>query len=60
MTIVMNCPECGEPMVVRKNSITEEDFLGCSQYPACKHTEPIPPDVRMRLMGVQPLPGMEP
>ncbi len=31
------CPECGKPMVVKRGKYGE--FLACSGYPECKHTE---------------------
>ena len=31
------CPVCGAPMVVRHGKYG--DFLGCSKYPHCRHTE---------------------
>lgn len=35
-----DCPECGRPMRVRRNSQTGDRFWGCSGFPdACKHTE---------------------
>ena len=33
------CPECGKPLV-RKNGRFGE-FIACSGYPACRHTEPV-------------------
>ena len=33
------CPECGSPMVKRHGKYG--DFYGCSNYPKCRHTEPI-------------------
>lgn len=33
------CSKCGQPMNLRKNKIQNKNFLGCSQYPKCKHTE---------------------
>lgn len=30
---------CGNPMRVRKNRVTGEEFLGCSNYPTCKNTK---------------------
>ena len=27
-----DCPECGSDLVIRSNSSTGEDFLGCSEY----------------------------
>jgi len=40
------CPECGAPMEVRvwKGSL----YLGCSRYPECKTTRPLPPRFRYR------------
>jgi len=34
------CEECGEPMVIRKGR--SGDFLGCSKYPKCKFSQPLP------------------
>ena len=34
------CAECGEPMVIRSGRSGQ--FLGCSKYPKCKATKPIP------------------
>ncbi|MFQ5591717.1 MAG: type I DNA topoisomerase [Phycisphaerae bacterium] len=34
------CDECGEPMVIRKGRSGQ--FLGCSKYPKCKFSKPIP------------------
>jgi len=31
------CPECGSPLVVRKSKYGT--FLGCSNYPKCRHVE---------------------
>lgn len=31
----------GHPFVVRLNRETDEYFLGCSQYPACRETDEI-------------------
>lgn len=33
------CPECGHDMVVRKSS--RGLFWGCSNYPTCRHVEPL-------------------
>ncbi|MFW9990763.1 MAG: DNA topoisomerase [Candidatus Odinarchaeota archaeon] len=35
------CPSCGSQLVMRTNRSTNENFLGCSKYPACRYTEPI-------------------
>lgn len=34
-----DCRDCGEPMVLRTNRITEERFWGCTAYPECLYTE---------------------
>ena len=40
------CPRCGAPMEVRiwKGSL----YLGCSRYPECRTTRPLPPGLRYR------------
>lgn len=38
------CKECGAAMVVKKGRFGE--FLGCSRYPECTYTSPIPIDVK--------------
>ena len=52
-----NCPECGQPLTHRTNSTTKTDFLGCSSWPTCEYTEPMPQDVLMRRMNHPELPG---
>ena len=52
-TITKACPDCGRPLVERTNHATGEPFLGCSQYPACKHSEPLPEAVRLRRAGAR-------
>jgi DNA topoisomerase-1 len=32
------CPECGKPLVIRHGRFGK--FIGCSDFPTCKHTEP--------------------
>lgn len=34
------CSECGAPMIVRRSR--RGPFLGCSKYPECTHTQPLP------------------
>jgi DNA topoisomerase I len=36
------CPECGSPMVIKVSRGGR--FLGCSRYPDCKGTKPLPKD----------------
>ncbi|MGG3801204.1 restriction endonuclease [Metabacillus fastidiosus] len=35
------CVKCGNDMVVRKGKQEGKRFFGCSQFPSCRHTEPI-------------------
>jgi DNA topoisomerase-1 len=35
------CPSCGSLLAVRTNRATNENFLGCTKYPACRYTKPI-------------------
>ena len=53
------CAACDFGMVVRTNSSSGENFLGCTRYPECKHTEPLPVDIMLRLSGAVTLPGFE-
>ena len=57
-TSARNCPECGQPMTVRTNRKTGEDFLGCSAWPGCEHTETLPLDMLLRRQGHPELPGL--
>jgi len=38
------CSECGSQMNKKTNNETGQSFLGCSNYPKCKHTESIAED----------------
>lgn len=49
----------GHDMVIRKNKETGHEFLGCSQWPSCNHTEPLPMDIIMRRKGAATLPGFD-
>ena len=55
--IVRACPECGALLTIRRNRETRETFLGCSGWPKCTYTEPLPIDVQLRAMGAPTLPG---
>ena len=50
-----NCPECGQPMTPWNDGGMEH--LGCSAWPECRHTEPLPEDVLMRRQNTRTLPG---
>lgn len=51
------CDECGADMVIRTNRATQEKFLGCTRYPECMHSEPLPIDQQLRAAGAKGLPG---
>ena len=57
--VAINCPACGQRLLVRTNKETQQDFLGCSEWPECEHTETLPHDIRMRRAGAPLLPGFE-
>jgi len=37
------CPECGKPMTAKR--FKGRSFLGCTGYPDCKTTQPVPNDI---------------
>ncbi|NLE29236.1 MAG: type I DNA topoisomerase [Phycisphaerae bacterium] len=39
----ISCSECGKPMVAKR--FRGRTFLGCTGYPECKTTMPVPPDI---------------
>lgn len=46
-------------MVVRRNSINQSEFLGCSGYPECTHAEKLPASVLMERQGAKRIPGFD-
>lgn len=57
---VKKCPRCETgQLVIKTNHITRTQFLGCTEYPYCQHTEPLPPDILLRAQGAPTLPGMD-
>lgn len=38
------CPECGQPMVLRKSVKFPAPFYGCSQFPKCRGSHGCHPD----------------
>ncbi|MDQ4105608.1 MAG: DNA topoisomerase, partial [Actinomycetota bacterium] len=36
------CPNCGENLIIRRNRKSRKRFVGCSGYPECKTTYPLP------------------
>ena len=53
--IVKPCPRCGQPLEVRTNRATKQDFLGCSAWQprdmGCSYTEPLPEAIVLRRQG---------
>lgn len=54
-TITKACPDCGRELKIRTNRENGSEFIGCTGWPECKHTEPIPESLRMRLAGAPTL-----
>jgi ssDNA-binding Zn-finger/Zn-ribbon topoisomerase 1 len=48
------CEQCGKPMIVRRGK--RGAFLGCSGYPKCRSTQPVPPELRDKLAEAMPPP----
>ncbi|MFN8525138.1 MAG: topoisomerase DNA-binding C4 zinc finger domain-containing protein [Chloroflexota bacterium] len=40
--IALHCTACGGQLIERENRQNGGRFLGCSNYPQCAHTAPIP------------------
>lgn len=53
--IVKHCPRCGQPLVERTNYQTGDPFLGCTAYPSCTYSEPIPESIKLRRAGQREL-----
>ena len=41
-----NCPKCGKPMRKRSRKDGKGEFMGCTGYPTCKHTEKVPEEAK--------------
>ena len=54
--IAKSCPNCGKRLTIRTNEKTGEDFLGCTEYPECIYTEPLPIDIQMKREGAVQFP----
>jgi ssDNA-binding Zn-finger/Zn-ribbon topoisomerase 1 len=54
--ITKACPDCGRRLVIRTNRDNGSQFIGCTGYPECNHTEGIPETLKMRLAGAPELP----
>ena len=51
------CPACGMAMVERANKTTGGTFMGCSGYPDCTETQPVPAYLTLLRQGAPALPG---
>jgi DNA topoisomerase-1 len=51
----INCEKCGSPMAVRRGG--RGMFLGCTAYPKCRSTKPVPEDLKERLKELVPAPA---
>jgi len=40
---IWDCARCDGKLVKRQNKLTKEYFLGCTNYPKCKYTQPVEP-----------------
>jgi ssDNA-binding Zn-finger/Zn-ribbon topoisomerase 1 len=51
------CPECKTltKLIIKTNSHTDEQFLGCPNFPKCRHTQEISEEMRMRVLGQKEL-----
>lgn len=49
--IVVACKVCAADMVVRTNRENGSEFLGCSKWPECTETRPLPESIRMERLG---------
>lgn len=58
-TLTIRCEACGAPMTIRENHETKSRFLGCSTFPECRETQPLPAYYVMLEAGAAQLPGME-
>lgn len=53
------CPECGQPLEVKRRRRDNAIFVGCSASPACSFTGPLTAAMEMRRAGALELPGLE-
>ena len=51
----MECEKCGAPMAVKKGP--RGPFLGCTAYPKCRSTKPMPAELKEKLKDVLPPPA---
>ncbi len=49
VTVSETCPECNSPMRLQRNSRRGNYFLGCTQWPKCKGTRKVSPEMLEQL-----------
>ena len=51
--VSVRCPNCSADtkLIVKRNRKSGELFLGCPNWPSCKHTLPIPEHIKMEEAG---------
>ena len=57
--VIKPCPVCGHLLHIRMNHETGHEFLGCSTWPDCDHTEEVPQDILMDRLGEDRAPRLE-
>lgn len=48
---LIECPECQAKLLIKTNNLTGHQFLGCPNYPDCRHTQRIPQEWKLRAQG---------
>ena len=51
----IKCEKCGSPMTVKKGP--RGPFLGCSAYPKCRSTKPVPEELKEKIKAMFPAPA---
>lgn len=49
--VVKHCARCHQPLTIKVNRETQEEFFGCSAWPACTYTEPLSEAIKLRRQG---------
>lgn len=57
MKIVKACPKCGALLTIKRNRETGEEYIGCTSFPSCNHTEPLPESIKLRRQGQEDMFG---
>ncbi len=55
ITVGVACEKCGAPMAVKRGP--RGPFLGCSAYPKCRSTKPMPEDLKEQFKAQLPAPA---